>query len=350
MTIGEIARAFTELHGEDSERFNEMAAAVYAHQRTHCAVYSRYCSNVLSPASPTLSSPFRKEGLHAADRLSHLPHGVPFLPVEAFKFGPVTSLEPDRADLVFESSGTGRGAPSRHYVHDRRIYERSVVTQFERVFGHGPFVIVAHLPHYAERSSLVYMVGHLIRTFGVEGSGFFVDDLEVLSSAADVARSCSATLVLVGVAFSLLDLVERKRHPLPTDAFVIETGGMKTHRRETARSTLHERLAEGFCIDRSRIRSEYGMCELLSQCYTTGEEVFYPPGWMRFDILDSTDAASVMPEDKTGALAVIDLANLHSCSFLLTGDRAVRRGDGFEVLGRLTGAELRGCNFLMENA
>ena len=90
------------------------------------------------------------------------------------------------------------------------------------------------------------------------------------------------------------------------------------------------------------------MCELLSQAYTRGGSVYFPPPWMRFAVVDPIDPASERPEGVPGALAVVDLANVYSASWILTEDIAVRRGDGFEVLGRLRGADLRGCNFLVE--
>lgn len=342
MTIGDVGRQFAELSGDRSERFDEMAATVFAFQRARCAAYSRYCSlddphtHTQRPEPPADLTPFFFE--------------APLLPVEAFKHAAVTTFASHEADVVFESSGTGRGRRSRHLVRDRKIYERAVRTQFVRVFGEGPFVIVAHLPRYADRSSLVYMLHHLIDTFGAEGSGFFLDDHDVLSNAVARSKSDGVQLLIFGAAFGLLELVEKARRPLPDGAIVIETGGMKTHRRETTRSALHIRLADGFGVERRNIRSEYGMCELMSQCYTSGGETFDPPGWMRFTVVDPADPRSIQPEGHPGALAVIDLANLYSCSFLLTGDRAVRRGEGFEVVGRLTGAELRGCNFLIEDA
>jgi hypothetical protein len=41
---------------------------------------------------------------------------------------------------------------------------------------------------------------------------------------------------------------------------------------------------------------------------------------------------------------VIDLANVASAVALQTEDLAVRRGDGFELVGRSTDAEPRGCS------
>ncbi len=91
------------------------------------------------------------------------------------------------------------------------------------------------------------------------------------------------------------------------------------------------------------------MCELLSQCYTDGGEIFHTPPWMRFEILDFDNPDRVLSDGEPGMLAVLYLANMYSVSSILTEDKAVKRADGFEVLGRLKTAELRGCNFLLED-
>lgn len=327
MTILEVAQDFHTLAEGDDGRFDEMADVVLAFQRRHNSVYGRYCKSL--------------------DQES-----VAYLPIEAFKHAPVTCFPPAEAEQVFESSGTGSGARARHYVRDLSIYERAVETHFRLEFGPGPFVIANHLPGYVEqgsRSSLLYMVEHVTRRFGTGAGGSFLGDPEALDRAIHSSRKKGMPLIVFGAAFGLLDYIEAGGTALSSDALVIETGGMKTHRREIGRSELHERLADGFGLERERIRSEYGMCELMSQCYTRGGELFYPPPWVRFEIRDPERPTRRLPDGEAGALALIDLANLYSVSALLTQDRAVARGSGFEVLGRLTGSELRGCNFLVED-
>jgi len=313
----------------DAAAFNTAADTVLAHQRANSRVYSRYCKEKTS---------WKK---------------ARYLPVEAFKHIPVTTFPPERAEHVFKSSGTGRGVSSRHYVRSLDLYERVTATHFQSVFGEGPFTFVAHLPGYADNgqtSSLLYMVDHLIGQFGDAESGFFLDDQDRLHRAIDHSVSTSAPFILFGAAFGLLDLVDDRRIALPEGAVVIETGGMKTYRQEITRDELHARLADGFAIDESQVRSEYGMCELMSQCYTRGDHVFYPPPWMRFQIMDPEDPRQTVAEGEVGVLALFDLANVYTVSPLLTEDRGVRVGAGFKVLGRLSDAELRGCNFLIESA
>lgn len=349
MTIDDVAAHFTELPENRPRRFDEMAGAVFAYQLAHCAVYKRYCA-LVADRQQRLVDVHPTDAGSVSEAPSIFQQEPPFLPVDAFKHVPVTSFPAEESQAVFESSGTGRSIPSKHYVHDLRIYERAVISNFRREFGEGPFLIIAYLPEYAERSSLVYMVRHLIQSHGEEGSGFFLDDTGILENAADRADAEGLRLMVIGAAFGLIDLLDARKRKLPDDSLVIETGGMKTYTREITREVLHHRLADGFGVDRTQVISEYGMCELMSQCYTRGGEIFFPPAWMRFTVVDPFDTASELPEGAGGALAVIDLANMYSCSFLLTGDRAVKQGSGFKLLGRLSGAELRGCNFLLEDA
>ena len=50
---------------------------------------------------------------------------------------------------------------------------------------------------------------------------------------------------------------------------------------------LHSTLCEAFGVD--RIHSEYGMAELTSQAYSSGEGIFFTPPWMRISIRDLND-------------------------------------------------------------
>ena len=316
MKISTLEPRFTRLKAQDGRAFRTMARAVQDYQRAHCRVYAEF--------------------------------GLDYLPVEAFKQVPVTTFEPAEAEAIFESSGTGRSAVSRHYVRHLQVYERSVCTNFAAVAGSGPFTILAHLPGYAvQSSSLVCMVRLLIERFGTAESAFILDDRAPLERAIS---GRAAPIVLFGAAFGLLDLVEQQTWRLPADSVVVETGGMKTYRQAITRGELHQRLAEGFGLPTSRIWSEYGMCELMSQAYAQGGGLYQCPPWMRVCVVDPQQPDRALPDGEPGALAIIDLANMYSVSWLLTEDLGVSRGQGFEVLGRLPASALRGCNFMIPSA
>jgi hypothetical protein len=146
------------------------------------------------------------------------------------------------------------------------------------------------------------------------------------------------------VTFALLDMAESFPVTIP-EAIIIETGGMKGRRKELTRMELHEQLCNSFGV--SKIHSEYGMTELLSQAWSKGDGIFRTPPWMKVMIADTTDPLSFLEDGRTGGINIIDLANIHSCSFLATQDLGRVLEDGsFEVLGRFDNSDVRGCSLL----
>jgi hypothetical protein len=126
----------------------------------------------------------------------------------------------------------------------------------------------------------------------------------------------------------------------------METGGMKGQRKELVREELHQILCKGFGV--KNIHSEYGMTELLTQAYSQGKGLFKSPNWMKVLIRDTNDPLTLMPKDKTGGINIIDLANIHSCSFIATQDLGKSNSDGsFEILGRFDNSDIRGCNLMI---
>jgi hypothetical protein len=268
------------------------------------------------------------------------------MPIEFFKHTRFIcgEFEPQ---AVFESSGTTGQQTSRHYVKDLGIYEENVLMGFAHAFPQKSYRILALLPSYLERnnSSLVQMVKIWMDHFGLPGSGFYLYNFEELQQAIMEASNEGEPILLIGVAFALLDFVESYPTQLPEGAIVIETGGMKGRKKEIIRSDLHQILKEGFQID--QIRSEYGMTEMLSQAYTREDGRFQPAPTLRVWTSDIHLQKLPVPMGKSGRLHLIDLANVDSCGFIATDDLGRVYEDGsFEVLGRIDTAELRGCNLM----
>jgi hypothetical protein len=207
--------------------------------------------------------------------------------------------------------------------------------------------VLALLPAYLERtgSSLVFMADDFIRQSGHPASGFFLNDLPALKEQLLASRGRAQPTLLIGVSFALLDLAEQ--FPLDLgNTIIMETGGMKGRRRELTRPELHQILREAFKVE--HIHSEYGMTELLSQAYAPKDGVFHPAPTLRVATREITDPLSTTPPGKTGALNLMDLANLDTISFIATDDLGRVYPDGsFEVLGRMDASDVRGCNLLV---
>lgn len=279
-----------------------------------------------------------------------------FMPVEVFKHHQVVAggVEPT---VAFRSSGTTAGArTAQHVVDDLAWYDAMAIAGFEWFYGAlSEWEVLALLPGYLERgqSSLVHMVAAFRRASGAQDveAGFYLHDLPGLSEAVEQAMGRGKRVLVVGVTYALLDwaeaLAQTPLSPHREALVIMETGGMKGTRAEWTRPALHAHLRAHIGTD--HVHSEYGMTELLSQAYAAEEGRFRTPPWLQVVIGDPTDPRRWCALGERGRIHLIDLANLHSCSFLATGDMGRMHTDGsFEVLGRFDAAEVRGCNLMVQ--
>lgn len=275
------------------------------------------------------------------------PEEIPFLPVDVFKnFRVITGLHD--AQTVFTSSGTTGEHTSRHFVPDLSVYEKSFRLAFRRFYGNiEDYCILALLPSYLDRegSSLIYMAEDMIRNSRHAKSGFYLKHSLELAGILEEQKILGQKTILLGVTFALLDFAAEFPILFP-ELVVMETGGMKGRRKEIVREEVHALLRTGFGV--SKIHSEYGMTELLSQAYSQGDGRFLTPPWMKVFIRDINDPLAMVKEGITGGISIVDLANLDSLAFIATQDLGKMHADhSFEVLGRYDYSDIRGCNLLV---
>jgi len=310
--------------------FNALALRVFKFQFENNPVYRSFCDLLYK---------------HPSDIIKI--EDIPFLPIQFFKSHQVLSSSED-IKKTFTSSGTTGSATSKHYITNLSVYEDSFNKGFNTFYGNiEDFVVLALLPSYLERegSSLIYMVDRLIKDSNHPESGFYLDNFTALSETLKRLDAKGKKVLLIGVSFALLDLVEAHTFNL-NNTIIMETGGMKGRRKELIREELHSILKNGFGVN--AIHSEYGMTELLSQAYSQGNGVFNYPNWMRIITRDTEDALTIQKKEKTGGINVIDLANINSCSFIATQDLGRLKSDGtFEIIGRFDVSDIRGCNLMV---
>ena len=284
------------------KQFEKIALKVFRYQYENNKVYQEFCD-------------FLKTDPHKVKSLQQ----IPFLPIQFFKSHEVVSNS-NPIQETFTSSGTTGMITSKHLVTDVTLYEESYRKGFSEFYGNiEDYVVLALLPSYLERegSSLIYMVKDLIELSNRPESGFYLHNHDELISKLIALDRAGQNIILIGVTFALLDLIEKHQFQLQ-HTIIMETGGMKGRRKEMIREELHEQLCRGFGV--SAIHSEYGMTELLSQAYSLGNGVFECPSWIQILIRDTEDALTYIPDGKTGGINVIDLANVNSCSFIATQD------------------------------
>ena len=314
----------------DEPGFNRIAIELFHFQYNNNAIYRRYCE--LLHTEPAKITRFRE---------------IPFLPVSFFRSFQIKSTGTE-TQVVFSSSGTTAENPGQHHVTDLSVYERSFLNSFSLFYGKvTDYCILALLPSYLERSgsSLIYMTEKLIEAGGNIESGFYLNNFEQLHQKLNLMKQTNQKTILLGVSYALLDFAMEYPVDFP-ELIVMETGGMKGRRKEMIREDLHSLLCEGFGV--KQIHSEYGMTELLSQAYSKGLGIYYPPPWMKVLIRDTYDPLCLVGDNITGGINIIDLANIYSCSFIAVQDIGKTKADGsFEVLGRFDQSQIRGCNLMI---
>jgi len=348
--------------GEAEAEFGQLAPALFALQFERVLPYRRMC-----------------------EALGVWPGGagswaqIPAVPAAAFKEWEFTSLAESERTTVFHSSGTTGRQPGRHWhnADSLGLYEASVWPWFQAhclagLPGHLSdqlgLVFLTPPPALAPHSSLVHMFDIIGRKSGarlaaftgqVSCDGGWTVDVDDTLELARRAQTAGQPLFLFGAAFSFVGLLEGMaarglRCQLPPGSRVLETGGYKGRSRALPKAELRAAIARQLGVPPSHVVSEYGMCELSSQAYdgvvgrvpaARGARVFRFPPWARAVVV-SPETGRAVRKGETGLLRVYDLANVRSVLGIQTEDLAVRRGEGFELLGRAEGAEPRGCSWL----
>jgi hypothetical protein len=295
---------------------------------------------------------------------------IPAIPAAAFKELDLTVLAPEERSNVFHSSGTTNLRRSRHFhsAETLRLYEESLLAWFkpyvlpdrERV----NFLMLSPRLSEAPHSSLVHMFETVSGRFQIDEPAFgaTIDseggwklDMEKITQAGHRIAASAVPVVICGTAFSFVHLCDwlqtnAAKLKFPRSSRVFETGGYKGRSRIVSKPELHEMIQHFLGVPASHIIAEYGMSELSSQAYDRtagrlGAGIFQFPPWARARII-SPETGEMVQEGELGLVRVSDLANVGSVMTIQTEDLAIRRGDGFELIGRASRAEARGCSLM----
>jgi hypothetical protein len=372
-----------------NELFGELALKLFALQCRHNEPYRTLCE---------------AKGIVESRKIRDW-RDIPAIPATAFKDFDLTSLAPENRTSVFHSSGTTEHRPSRHFhnAESLALYEESLLAWFKshlQFEQRVPIISLTPSRAAAPHSSLVYMFESIREKFGSDSSalvgradqnGGWTVNAEAAVGMLRRSVEADEPILILGTAFSYVHLLDYLadhdiNFKLPNDSYAMETGGYKGRSRNLPKDELHQLICERLGIPPTNIICEYGMSELSSQAYdqpstyhrsrTSRREeahsnlrdrnqslltsaatmlalekecgrprVFHFPPWARVQII-SPETGREVNEGETGLIRIYDLANVFSVMAIQTEDLGVRRGDGFELIGRATLAEPRGCSLM----
>ncbi len=366
-------------HGAD---FDALAVELFNLQFTHCPIYQEQClARRVTPESISV--------LRGLTPTFARWKGIPFVATAAFKYFEYSSIPFKKHSTVFFSSGTTEQKPSRHFhnAESLAVYEASLWTAFKQkiladakpISRAAKLICLTPPPTQVPHSSLVHMFETVRQMTGetdgsvflgkTDADGSWILDFDVVLKALRESGAKKQPLLLLGTAFSfvhLLDFLADKnlQFQLPENSRVMETGGYKNRSRTMPKAELHALIEKFLGVPRENIICEYGMSELSSQAYdcaanasmqtsrdtgisfapTSVARSFHFPPWARVQII-SPETRREVADGETGLIRIFDLANVFSVAAIQTEDLGIRRGDGFELLGRAQSAEARGCSF-----
>jgi hypothetical protein len=342
------ARVLAYIADSGVDEFTALALAVFRHQFERCEPYRRYCLS-------------RGRTPDQVDDWAT----IPAVPIVAFKRAGLHCGPPLR---TFLSSGTTAGPQmrSRHELPEPRLYQASALAGLRRfLFPDVERMRVASLvaPVTAlPDSSLAQMVAWAIESFGADCSSYAAHETGIdLDAFIDTLRTSErdgkplAILATTGGVIRALDALTARqlRFRLPHGSRLMDTGGDKGAPRPLSRNGLLHAVWSAFAIPGYFCVNEYGMAELSSQYYDSviadrvagrhAPRRLLGPHWARVRLLDPATLRPVA-DGEPGLVSHLDLANAGTALAVLSEDLAVAAEDGLHLLGRVPGAELRGCS------
>jgi len=244
------------------------------------------------------------------------------------------------------------------------VYDSSMTRNFARRFMQGreriEMAVLFPTEQVMPDSSLAHYLALAASEFGTANSRYYVSpqglDTPGLCDALARAQRSGTPFALLGASFSFVHLLDalqaqHRSFRLPPGSRVLDTGGYKGQSRELPLDAFYAQLSQALGVERTQCINMYGMTELSTQFYDSGNaqvpSVKSGPHWIRSRLVDPLTGREV-PAGERGILAHCDLANFNSVTTILTEDVGVAVDGGFLLLGRAEGAQAKGCSLAVE--
>jgi hypothetical protein len=275
---------------------------------------------------------------------------IPAVPVALFKELELCAVPAHEARVTFRTSGTTGQVRGVVHLRDTDVYDAGSALHAARCVASLPRRAVSLCPTEPDSS-----LGHMVALLGADGVvPLFSADVGVAADAWDriAEEAARGPIFLAATAFALDALFTLPgAAPLDARSVLMVTGGFKGRRARLDAPELYAAVPAR--LGAPRVVGEYGMTELSSQLWTdpvaagTMPGAFRAPPWMRVYAVDPVSGAPVA-RGEAGVLRFVDLCNVDSVVAIETMDLGVVDGDRVTLIGRLEGAEARGCSLRAE--
>lgn len=267
-----------------------------------------------------------------------------YLPIASFKADSKKFFQGNEIAGKFLSSGTTNQQRAVSYFSRAglrsyravavRCFAKVLASYWQQPLGRGISLIARD-----RQSSLATMISWFAQQWPMQ----FIDQQQLLNQRFIDQQP----VFLWATAKQLRYFFNGKTIKLPAGSLVIETGGFKNLSITIDDKSFYQEIAKVFAINYQSVISEYSMCELACQAYRLkGRDRYRFPAWVQLYV----ECDGKVCQSGDGVLIIYDRLRSDYPWPLRTDDLVSLAGDGsFQVLGRLSGAPLRGCSLTQED-
>lgn len=355
LTYNELKRNIEHLIHQESfsnEAFTIAAKELFSFQYQHNQAYRTFC---------------RKRHLHPKS-IEHFKE-IPPVPIQAFKEAALTCSTENEIERVFMTSGTTNPHKRGKNAHrDLDIYDLSSKKYFKETMmpDEHQMKMIVLFPSEKEwpNSSLAHYLQIIKEAFGNTQSEHVVwegkFDHKRLLCLLQEAETKNEPVFVLGATTYFLSFLERCNAShlsfhLPKGSRIMDTGGMKSSPNRMDISDVKQQLSQLFGLSPEVCGNMYGMTELSSQIYdplfdAKGKKGWKKtPPWLKTIVVDP-ETKIEKRKGEPGVIVHYDLANINSVMAIMTEDTGIKGENehSFYFLGRVEGAEAKGCSLAIE--
>ena len=351
MTEAQIIKTLLDFIASDSasdEQFNALALKIFDYQFQNNPPYQLFCRQ-------------REQTPHTTKNW----RDIPAVPINGYKDLCLSCCDPKSVERTFLTSGTTKDGLRGQCRHPTlSVYDASMIAAFRQYFmeEHDRLRMGILFPteQAMPNSSLAHYLALALKEFGSEGSRYLLSndgiDWKELFTELEQVEQSGEPYALLGASFSFVHAMAEmarlgKSVSLPAGSRILDTGGFKGQSRELALDDFYESLSSRFGVLRENCINMYGMTELSTQFYDSGNascpSTKSGPNWVRSQIVNPLTGAEIQKGER-GVLVHHDLAHFNCVSSILTEDAGVEVDDGFILLGRAEGVEAKGCSMAVD--
>lgn len=341
------------------ETFDSLCLEVFRAQYEHIEPYRKFCI---------------QRGANPGNVKTHA--DIPAVPVQAFKAAELFLYSKDRIYMTFRTSGTSKANPGvAHFSESGTDLSSCAIVKNSMTYlfpdaADTRFFLIAPPPAAAPHLTMAFGITEVMKNVGTRHGRHYMGKeglrWDELFSDLDATAREGVPATLIAPSFAMVFILDRmgaekRSYKMPAGSRVLDAGGFKGRSREISRAEMVAAIGEKFAIPAEYCVNTLGMSEIGTQYYDNNLKNHFArvkasvnkenPHWASTYVADPECGFELVKPGtagKEGPLVHFDLTNIDRALAVMTDDLGRYSGTGFEILGRISPGDLKGCSLTIE--